>query len=573
MSELVIGWRHFLMAVPPESSGEISSVNIAHYLPKLAKQRGDDIAIIDSKNEKFPAENSSARISFKGLETETNRIANALLDAGIKRGMRTMLMVRPSIDFITISFALFKIGAIPLLIDPGMGRKNFLHAVSDVKPQAFVGIEMAQIFRLVFRRAFKSVEHVVTVGRRWFWGGASLAALKAKSSDQFEMVQTRSDETAAILFTTGSTGPAKGVVYTHGIFDAQTQIIRREWGVKAGETDLPIFPLFALFSTALGAKVVIPDMDPTRPAYVDAEKMVQAIENYEVSFSFGSPAFWTRVAAYCLAQDKRLPNLQRVLMAGAPISVHLVRDMAKIMPSTGDVGIPYGATESLPVSWISGAEVRASTGEATLAGEGYCVGRPLDVNTVKIIGINDDVIESWDQVEERATGEVGEIVVKGPIVTHSYFGRDRATQLAKIAHGQNIWHRMGDLGYFDEQGRLWFCGRKAHRVETGTERLFSVRCEAIFNVHAQVKRSALVGISSKDIQIPVIIIERVPGRYSKQDEEILKEELLALGNRSELTKNIHTILFHPSFPVDIRHNAKIFREKLAIWASQEVQRT
>jgi acyl-CoA synthetase (AMP-forming)/AMP-acid ligase II len=547
-------------------------VNIARYLPEQASKLGDAIAVIESKHEKGGRINPKARISFAELDRKINRIANSLESAGIRRGMRTMVMVKPSIDFIAIAFALFKMGAIPLLIDPGMGRKNFLYAVQDVKPEAFVGIGLANVLRLIFRKSFSSVKTVVTVGRRWFWGGHSLRILTKSASDGFSMAETSAEETAAILFTTGSTGPAKGAVYTHGVFVAQTEIIAKEWGIGSADVDYPIFPLFALFSTALGARVVIPDMNPSRPALVEGKKMYEALKHYDVSFSFGSPAFWNRVAGYCHDESKRLGRLRRVLMAGAPIPRSLVEAMNSVLSSAEQLGIPYGATESLPVSWISGLEVLDSTGVATEAGAGYCVGLPLDVNTVKIIAIEDGLISDFSEIEELAQGEIGEILVSGPVVTTSYFGRDEATALAKIHEGAKVWHRMGDLGYFDAQGRLWFCGRKAHRVETKVGRLYSVRTEAIFNAHPRVFRSALVGVQLGAVIEAVIVIECISdlAPKNKVEQSLLRDELLDLGAQSELTSEICKVLFHRAFPVDIRHNAKIFREKLAIWAAQEL---
>ncbi|MEE2903035.1 MAG: fatty acid CoA ligase family protein [Myxococcota bacterium] len=554
------------MAAQTDTVRQFSSVNIAHYLPSLAARFPDKLAIIDSqvKDKSHPAR----QITFGELEQRTNRIANGLVKAGISRGARTMVMVRPSIDFIAISFALFKIGAVPLLIDPGMGRKNFIHAVESVRPEAFIGIELAHVLRLLHRKSFRSVQTVITVGARWFWGGSKLAKLEVEANDGFEMADTSSEETAAILFTTGSTGPAKGVVYTHGIFDTQTQLIHKEWNIGEEDVDLPVFPLFALFSTALGAKVIIPDMNPTRPAFADADKMVRIIEEHQVTYSFGSPAFWTRVSDFCVEKEKVLKSLHTVLMAGAPISPALVQRMSKIMEENADVGIPYGATESLPVSWISGRKVRAETGVKTVDGQGYCVGRPLTCNTVKIIQVIDEAIPEFAQANELPPTEVGEICVKGPVVTKAYFARDEATALAKMRDGDQVWHRMGDLGYFDEDGLLWFCGRKAHRVDTANNRLYSVCTEAIFNRHEQVKRSALVGVTEGETQKPVIVIECLSNKMTEAQQDTLRKELLELGQTSHLSKSIDDILFHPSFPVDIRHNAKIFREKLAVWAQE-----
>ena len=171
----------------------------------------------------------------------------------------------------------------------------------------------------------------------------------------------------------------------------------------------------------------------------------------------------------------------------------------------------------------------------------------------------------------RKKGEIGEITVKGDLVTRQYFERPAADALAKIKDGDTIWHRMGDLGWMDSKGRIWFCGRKSHRVTTKDRTLFTIPCEAIFNNHPKVYRSALVGIGSPPDQKPVICIELEHGKVKPKKKKI-KKELFELAQQNELTKSIKTILFHKSFPVDIRHNSKIFREKLAIWAEKKLNR-
>jgi len=239
---------------------------------------------------------------------------------------------------------------------------------------------------------------------------------------------------------------------------------------------------------------------------------------------------------------------------------------------TADIHTPYGATESLPVCTISGSEVLEETREQTRTGAGTCVGRPFSQIDLKVIEITDGPIGSLNDVRELPTGEIGEIIVRGPSTTREYFLRPEATAAAKIPDGVTFWHRMGDVGYRDKQGRLWFCGRKAHIVETKLGRLFTIRCEAIFNDHSRIYRSALVGVGDKPNQRPVIIVESEQGEFpdSDADRQQLKRELLDLAAASPLTETIHTVLFHPSLPVDTRHNVKIFREKLAPWAEREL---
>lgn len=516
---------------------------------------------------------SYTHLTFSQLNEQCDRFAHGLGRTGIEQGTRVLLMVRPSLDFFSLTFALFKIGAVPILIDPGMGWRGFMRSVRQAEPKAFIGIPAAHVLRLTCRRAFRSVTIPITLGKRLFWGGTSLDELDCVD-EPFEVASVSPSDLAAVLFTTGSTGPAKGVQYTHRIFCTQTEILHREYGIGPGDVDLPCFPLFALFSTALGATAVVPDMDPSRPARVDPIRIIEPILDHGVTYSFGSPTLWDRVSRYCVEHGVRLPTLRRILMAGAPVPgiVH-ERMLSSVLPAGAETFTPYGATESLPVANFRGSEMLRDTREATSRGAGMCVGKPIREITLCVIRITDDPIEEWDEHLVVPEGEIGEIVVKGPVVTAQYDHLPDATRLAKIRDGDSFWHRMGDVGYVDQQGRVWFCGRKAHRVKTVDGPLYTIRCEAIFNEHEAVSRSALVGIGSdRFAQTPVIVVEMCPECFpsSTTAREDLTKELLELGKASPLTRTIRHVLFHRSFPVDIRHNAKIKREILAAWAETQL---
>lgn len=542
-------------------------LNIASHLPAMAAVRGDQPAVIVPKQHAGQSDRTS--LTFAELEALSNRYANGLAGFGIARGMRTLVMVRPGIEFVGVIFALFKIGAVPVMIDPGMGVGRMLECIQQVDLHAFVGIRIAHIIRLLRPSPFRTVKHCVTVGRRWGWGGASLDELARTASDRFTPAATRADEPAAILFTSGSTGPAKGVVYEHGMFDAQVRTIRDVYGIEPGEVDLPAFPLFVLFSVAMGMTSVIPEMDPSRPARVDPAKIVRAILEHRVTNTFGSPAIWNRVAPYCVERGIRLSSIRRILVAGAPVPWRVIEQLRSVIGDGADVHTPYGATEALPVSSISGAELADGLHARSRFGEGTCVGRPLAGNDVRIVRIVDHPICAWSAADELPVGEIGEIVVRGPSVTRAYFGLESATAAAKIADGDRVWHRMGDAGYFDADGRLWFCGRKSQRVETTQGTLFTECCEPVFNQHPAVARSALVGVGRRGEQEPVMVIEPRPGAFPRgRARKEFASELIALGERVESTKTIRRVLFHRSVPVDIRHNAKIHREALAEWATR-----
>ncbi|MCW5213193.1 AMP-binding protein, partial [Desulfobulbus sp. TB] len=372
-----------------------------------------------------------------------------------------------------------------------------------------------------------------------------------------------------VVFTTGSTGPPKGVQYTHGIFYHQLQQIRDYYGIGAEDIDQPGFPLFGLFATALGATAVIPDMDPTRPAEVDPAKFIRSIQDKQVTYSFGSPAIWNVVSRYCIEQQITLP-VRKILMAGAPVPGELIERMQQIMPADGEVYTPYGATESLPSTSITGREIVQETWPQTQIGKGTCVGRPLPGMRVEIIKPVDGPLSDWSEAEVLPSGTIGEIAVKGPVVTQAYDHNEQETQRAKIPdQGEGgLWHRMGDMGYQDNQGRLWFCGRKAHRVLSEDGPMYTICCEAIFNEHPKVFRSALVGLGDSGKQQPVLTVELYTRK--PKDEQRICLELRELARANPLTSKIETFMFFASFPVDIRHNAKIFREKLAVWVQQRM---
>jgi len=499
------------------------------------------------------------RVSFSALDRRSDRLAHGLLAAGLSPGERSLVMVRAGVDLIALSYAMFKAGIVPVLIDPGMGRRAFLRCVETTAPTGFVGIPLAHVARLLFPGAFRSVRRFVTVGRRWGWGGPTLDALEAGAPDEpFPVADTARDDLAAVLFTSGSTGPAKGALYTHGNFEAQVQALRADFGFAPGEVDLAAFPLFSLFDCAFGMTSVIPELDPSRPARCDPAKLVAALETHACTTAFGSPAIWRRVAPWCVERGRRLPKLRRVLIAGAPVPAELIAMLHRVIAEDGDVETPYGATEALPVARIRGREVVGDTAARTREGSGPCVGRLAPGIELAVIRIDDGPIPRWSDALRAPPGEVGELCVKGPVVTRGYLNRPEATAAAKIEEGDAVWHRMGDLGSVDEQGRVWLAGRKAERVETAAGPLYTDRVEGIFNGRDGVARCALVGVGPQGRARPVLVVEGAPSAA-------IRESVLSRGL-------VEAVLFHPRFPVDVRHNAKIHRIELARWAADRLGR-
>ncbi|MBU1697644.1 MAG: AMP-binding protein [Proteobacteria bacterium] len=509
-----------------------------------------------------------SQMTFTQLETESDRLAFGLERIGIIRGTRTILMVPPGMEFFITIFAMFKVGAVPVVVDPGMGIERMLQCLEQGKPKAFIGIEKAHLLRKLKPGFFKTVKLWVTVGKRWFWGGYTLDQLMIQSDVPYPKAQTTRDETAAIVFTTGSTGPAKGVIYTHGNFEAQINQIQEHFQIDPDEIDLPTFPLFALFDPILGMTAVIPDMDPTKPARVNPAKIIEAIENHGVTNMFASPALLNRVGKFGKENNIKLPTLRRVISAGAPVTPANIEQFSSMLSDHAQIHTPYGATEAVPVISIGSNEILSETKILSEQGYGMCIGRPICNTQVKLIKITDDPITQLHDKLKVPENQVGEIIVKADLVTQHYFDNREADLLSKIPDSDGkVWHRMGDLAWMDSKGRIWFCGRKSHRVITLDETLFTIPVEAIFNNHENVFRSALAGAGPRNMQTPVIFIEP----YSKiKDKKAFIKELLVLAKSNPLTANIHHVFIEKDFPVDIRHNSKIFREKLAVKAKKRL---
>lgn len=529
--------------------------DVASRFLETASRRADALALIPPKGHDV--------VSFRTLARDVDRLAAGLRRAGLKPGDRAALLVPPSRDFFACTFALFRLGAVPVLIDPGIGLKNMGRCLEETKPAAFIGSPKAHLARLFGRWGPEAKLAVVADGKiPGMWNTRELRGIG--SHETFAPAELTSDAPAAVLFTSGSTGAPKGAVYTHGVFSAQVDMLASMFTIKEGEVSLPTFPLFALFDVALGMTAVLPDMDFTRPGLVDPAKIVVPLQKHRVQQLFGSPALLERVGRYGERHGVALPDLTRVMSAGAPVPARTIGRFLRMLEPGVQIYTPYGATESLPVALIGSREILGETAALTAQGRGVCVGRPAAGIEVAVIGITEEPIPLWRDALRLPAGQIGEIVVKGPVVTREYFGRPEATAAAKIADGADVRHRMGDLGYLDESGRLWFCGRKAHRVRTDAGELYTVPVEGIFNAHPAVKRTALVGVK----ETPVLCVELEAGTAVKTED--LTRELLTLAASRPLTGAIKTILYHPSFPVDIRHNAKIRREELADWARAEL---
>ncbi|MAE29590.1 MAG: hypothetical protein CMJ87_11530, partial [Planctomycetes bacterium] len=518
--------------------------------------------------------------TYGELATLADFVSRDLLRRGARRGDRVCLFVPPGPQLFACAFGLFRAGLVPVLIDPGMGRANLLACVKRMAPRVFIGIRRAVLLRRLFPRAFASVELSMTVDP---WLRDAQARASAPQTDLGPCPPHNPRHEAAVLFTSGSTGPPKGVSYTHANFLAQTERLQALYRFTPGEVDLSCFPLFALFCPSLGITSVIPEVNPSRPARFNPARLLEVAAATGATTSFGSPAIWRRLVPWCQARGRTAPGIRRVLMAGAPVPPDLLADLQAILPAGAEVHTPYGATESLPVASINASEVLAlALMEATgkRPGErlapGTCVGRVVPKTQVRLIPIIDGPVEGNSLPAPLPANTLGEVCVAGPQVTRAYAEDPAATAAAKFSADGVFWHRMGDGACFDDTGRLWFQGRIGHRLETAAGRIMPVPVELPFQAHSAVRRCALVGIGPRGAEIPVLVVEAEAGHARGALRHKLAGELLELArsfaNAADADLGpaaVHTVLFHPSLPVDVRHNAKLDRPALKRWATEQ----
>lgn len=530
-------------------------MNIACRIRDISKLVPDKKSVVLARDNSF--------YTFREFEERSNQIANRLINLGLRPGMRTLLFVKPCLDFSVLTFALFKVGAVPVLIDPGMGLPNLLNSVKQVKPEALVSVGLVHWLRRLKSDFFTDVKIKISLSRV---GGSThfLYDELEQESRNFTPLDVKMDDYSAILFTSGGTGIPKGVYYTHGILHAQTDALKEMFKLDENKIDLPGFPLFALFTLAMGMTSVIPEMDPTKPADCSPRKIVKNILDHKITFLAGSPAIWEKVGKYCVQKKIELPDVEQVVMFGAPVRAEIHQMFKKILKH-GDTYTPYGATECLPVSLISGTEVLKKHLPMMLRGYGTCIGRAVPGVEIKIVEAM-DIPEAFLKV--IPDGEIGEIAVAGKQVTPGYFEMADETKKAKIFQDEKLWHRMGDLGWIDHEKNLWFLGRKAHRVTTEEGTLYPIQVEAIFNQHPEIRRTALVRLKCGEKVLPGLVIERHDGKTRLS--EGFKKELQVLKETEEFTRSLEHFFLHSGFPVDVRHNIKIDRLKLAVWAQEKL---
>lgn len=511
---------------------------LAHKIEQWARETPQGVALWTQQG---------AQVSFEHLWEHVRRTAGYLRAQGVEPGARVLVMVPPGLGFLVVNYALLHTGAVPVLIDPGMGLKAFLRCAQSTAPSALIGIPKALALRRICFRALGSVKQTLT----------AKACLQAQA-DPWDTGWADADS-GAILFTSGSTGSPKGVWTTQGQILAQAQSLQAHYRIEPGEVDVPLLAAFALYNPLWGMTTVFPKIPTRKPSALNPVQVVKVLEHYRATNSFGSPVLWQKLTAFCERTGIRLTSLRRILIAGAPLPAQLAQALSRVAPQA-IIHSPYGATEALPVASIDHPTLLKETATQTAQGAGTCVGQPLPGVEVRICQL-----EGLAATPEAALppGHIGEIWVQGAVVSTRYATHPEATAYAKARDEQGrLWHRMGDLGYQDAKGRLWFCGRRIEAVRTPQRVFYTDCCEAPFNTLPGVRRCALIGLGDQQKE-PALAVEPEFWPLLPWQKRRLQAALKTQAAAFEHTQGLKRFLFVRRFPVDRRHNAKIHRLALA----------
>jgi acyl-coenzyme A synthetase/AMP-(fatty) acid ligase/pimeloyl-ACP methyl ester carboxylesterase len=506
-------------------------------------------------------------ISFAELKDRVDALAYGLRRVGVRPGHRVALLVPPGIDLPATVYACWQAGAVIVVADAGLGLRRMADALRSADPDYLIGIPAAlgaaaalQLpgIRLVAGELPRSIRRLLGVGQSidelatgWDRGSA-LAGIDRTDVDR----NGSGSSEAAVLFTSGATGPPKGVVYRHRQLRAQLDQLRVLFDVAPGDRLVAAFAPFALYGPALGIGAVVPQMDVTKPGTLTAAALAEAAAAIEATLVFASPAALRNVVATAgeltAAHSSALARIRLVLSAGAPVSIALLRRVREILPHA-ELHTPYGMTEALPLTDISLPQL-----EEAGSANGVCVGRPLPGVQIQISRF--DSLGRAVGPPEPMVEISGEICVSAAHVKDRY---DRLWATERESSRNRGWHRTGDVGHVDSAGRLWVEGRLVHVITTADGPLTPVGVEQRIEAEAPVTAAAVVGVGPCGTQQVVAVV--VPDSAAPVG---LAARELATAVRAAAEVSLAAVLVTKALPVDIRHAAKIDRQRLARWAER-----
>ncbi len=481
---------------------------------------------------------ADAIITDAAFASRVASFAHELRGRGVQYGDRIAVLVPPGIDLIAVVYSCWRIGAITVVADRGLGLRGLGAAVRSARVRHIVGPTAAIAAARTLRWAPRA--HMISL--------SSLDDSAVQHLDQLDVVEPAADAPAAVVFTSGATGPAKGVRYTHGQLRAQRDALRALYDITPTDRFVAAFAPFAVFGPALGIGTGLADNDVTSPGTLTAAALDDACRRIEATMVFASPAALANVVRTARGTLPDLAKVRLVMSAGAPVPIETLRAISKLCPNAA-LHTPYGMTEVLPVADISLVQ-RLAVGD----GRGVCVGEPVHGCDVMIAAI-----DPTTAVASLAAGETGEVVVRSPWMSSGYDRLWHTQQLARPVVDGATWHRTGDIGHLDHDGNVWVEGRVVHLIHTVNGSVAPVPIEVAAESVEGVQRAAAVAVGPNGVQQVVVVLETVGERTDGH----APAALVAAVRAACAPQLVAAVWMVKALPVDIRHNAKIDRTALA----------
>jgi acyl-CoA synthetase (AMP-forming)/AMP-acid ligase II len=513
-------------------------MNITEILRAHAESRPDAAAIIETRNGR------DFVLTFFELERQSSLAAARFRQAGLNSGDAALVFVPMSAQLYVAMLALFRIGAVAMFLDPSAGREHIERCCALNPPRAFIGTPKAHLLMLGSSPLRRIPNKFVTSG--WLpWARSLQGNLDGKTDSSIH--QSTNNTPALLTFTSGSTGQPKAAVRSHGFLLAQHRALERCLHLKAGDVDLTTLPVFVLANLASGVTSLIPDADLRHPGFINAAPVVAQIKKHRPVSAVASPAFLERLIEHCHLRGELLESFRKIFTGGAPVFPQLLDRLQTVAPHADAVAV-YGSTEAEPIAHIARNEMSDADIAAMVNGGGLLAGKPVSEIHLRILR------QQWGKPIAPMTttefdamcvseGSAGEIVVSGAHVLSGYL-HGHGDEETKFKVDGVVWHRTGDAGYLDADGRLWLLGRCAARIEDGRGELYPFTVECAVSSFAEIRRSAVIAHNARRI---LCIERRNP-----------KSSLDLAGIRKTLEwAHLDEIRIFPAIPVDKRHNAKI----------------